>query len=373
MTLNFLARLQLVILRSPIRQAPRVSSRRRSAHRALLVGVCAFLAASAGLAVSLETTRPQWRAPEFGHRLALLRDCERRSSSRPLVLVVGTSRTQNAIFPGAMEFPDTPGSPRVFNFGQSASPPLKELLTLHRVLDAGIKPAAVLVELLPGTLIVNGPAEEQLGTQAARLSAADLRHLAPYCTNADALRTPWLNARLLPFSAQRQVLMNHLAPRWVPWNRRIEVQWESLDADGFQPVLEVSPTFRESAVEHARKEYSGAFAGFVPGAASVRAMRDLVGVCRANNIPVAFYIPPLSPAFRASFAPGVFAAGERYLNQLGRELGTPVLPGHLNTTEDEFMDGHHLLRHGAAKYSQWLAAEHLKPWLSSLRLGGSAP
>ena len=65
-----------------------------------------------------------WRDPEFGHRLPASRT-RTRIADRPLVLILGTSRAQNAFDPSAMGFGDEPGVPRAFNYGQSAAPPLK--------------------------------------------------------------------------------------------------------------------------------------------------------------------------------------------------------------------------------------------------------
>ena len=36
-------------------------------------------------------------------------------------------------------------------------------------------------------------------------------------------------------------------------------------------------------------------------------------------------------------------------------------------TEEDFADGHHMLPAAAGRYSRWLAAERLKPWLASVR------
>jgi hypothetical protein len=158
--------------------------------------------------------------------------------------------------------------------------------------------------------------------------------------------------------------MSHWLPRWLTWQRRIEFLWELVDADGFQPVAAVSPEFRASSVAKARREYAHAFAAFRPGDASVRALADLVALCRAEGIAVAFFVPPVSPDFRRQFAPGVFEAGERYTVRLGREFGVEVFPALPAAGEDEFIDGHHPLRHGAERYSRWLADTHLGPWLA---------
>src|SRR5262249_24528892 len=159
---------------------------------------------------------------------------------------LGTSRTQNGICPAAMGFPDEPGVPRMFNFGQSASPMLKVLLTLLRVLDAGIRPAAVVVEVLPVWLSPDGPAGDQLRDAVPRLSAGDVRHLAPYCANPEALQARWFAARVAPWHAQRVVLMSHWLPRWLSWRERVDPQWDGMEPDGFIPFPQgfATPTFR---------------------------------------------------------------------------------------------------------------------------------
>jgi hypothetical protein len=306
--------------------------------------------------------RPGWRDPEFGHRLPLL-----RSSDRPAVVVIGTSRTQNAIAPAAMALTDEPGSPRVFNFGQSAATPLAELLALHRLLDAGVRPAAVVVELFPPALGVCDPAGSEFLDRAARLSASDLEHLAPHVADVDELRRRWLVARAFPWREQRQSLLSHWAPRWQPWQRRINFQWESLDGDGFQPVDDVSPERRETLTAHARKQYAAAFPGFRPAEVSVRPVRELVALCRREGIPVAFLVPPVSPEFRAAFGPGVLEESESYLHALAAELGVAVFDAPRHMPGADFMDGHHALTRGAERYSRWLAETHLKPWLSRCR------
>ncbi len=348
--------------RIPATRSRLCASRTHAARLALVWGVGLFLVLNFALVIALETVRPEWRDPEFGHRLRLLQ----ADAQRPLILAIGTSRTQNAIAPAAMGFPPGRGAPRVFNFGQSAATPLKELLTLRRVRDAGIKPAAVLVELFPPGLAVNSPAEDDFRDRAARLSLKDLRHLAPHTTNPATLRKTWFAARAVPWYTQRQVLMSHARPRWLPWSMRIDFQWDSLDADGFQPVPGLPPERTAALTALARREYSGAFAGFQPGKVSERAVRELVAVCRHDAIPVAFFIPPISPVFRAAFAPGVLAASDAYLHNLGRELGVAVFPARDDLQESDFMDGHHLLQHGAEAYSRWLAETHVKPWFSRL-------
>ena len=176
-------------------------SRRRAAREAIAFGSALIFIAMVGMTAAVETVKPEWRDPEFGHRLVRLRELESESPDRPLVLILGTSRTQNAFDPSAMGFADEPGAPRVFNFGQSAAPPLKVLLTLLRILDEGIRPSAVIVEVLPMWLGADGSAEDQLRERDA---ATVGRRPAPARA---VLREPGRSSLALARGARRAVVI----------------------------------------------------------------------------------------------------------------------------------------------------------------------
>src|SRR5437764_767065 len=80
--------------------APR--SRRRRARSVLLAGVLLCVAAVLGMGVAVETVAPQWRDPEYGHRLAQVRHWKKTRPDRPLVVAVGSSRTQMGLSPADM-------------------------------------------------------------------------------------------------------------------------------------------------------------------------------------------------------------------------------------------------------------------------------
>lgn len=348
------------------RTRPRAPSRRSSACAGLLSGIGLALAAMLGLSGALETVKPEWRDPEYGHRLIRLRQLQSRWPDRPLVLALGTSRTQNAIAPGAMGFPDESGSPLVFNFAQTGSPALKVLLTFLRLLDEGIRPTALVLEVLPVWLAADGPAERIFRNVEPRLSAGDLRRLAPYTADRSALERKWVGARIAPWSSHRVVLMSHWLPRWLPWSERIDAQWQGMEADGFvpYPAQFASPEFRAIATAHARREHAGIFAGHAFGESSLRALRDLVARCRDERIPVLFVEPPVSPMFRGWFRPGVWESGRERLRLLAVELGIELVCPLEGLQESDFIDGHHMLRETAACYSRRLAKERLGAWLA---------
>ena len=356
-------RLRLFAAKPPRRTA--TASRARRAKFALAVGAIVTLAVFFGLAIAVETGKPEWRDPEYGHRLKQLRALQAAHPHRPLVVAVGSSRTQMGVCPDAMGFADAPDSPLVYNFGQSAAGPLRLLLTLHRLLDAGVKPTRVLVELFPLALAADGPAEVQMRGLGAKLGAADLRRLAPYCEDAGALRGEWASARAASLSSLRLNLMSHWQPGLLPWPKRLDFQWSLLDPRGWlaYPIEDVRDETRAAGIVRARGEYVERLKHFAVGGMSRRAMRDLVTRCESEGVRVAFYLMPEGPAFRSWYPPETRAAVDAAVAELAALA--PVFDATAGFGEAEFADSHHLLRGGAARFSKKLADEHLRAWARS--------
>ena len=339
--------------------APR--SPRRRARSVLVVGFLLIVAAQVGLTAVVETAKPEWRDPEYGHRLRRLRQARRDHPGRPLVVAVGSSRTQMGVSPADMGFPDEPGSPLVFNFGQAGAGPVHQLLTARRLLADGVKPDYLLVEFFPGALVVDGPADEVLRAWGPRLGLADLGRVAPDAADPGGLYRRWAADRVAPWYALRLPLMSHWRPRWLPWDRRVDFQWDGMDPRGFTPYPhpDVPPEKRADGLRQARDQYARYLGDFRLGAASDRALRDLLALARDEGIPVALYLMPESPAFRAWYAPATRAAIADYLPT----LGVPVFDAADGFGEDDFADSHHLLRPAAARFSRRLADDHLRGWV----------
>lgn len=346
--------------------------RRRRAVRVLLTALIAVLLLHLLLALLLETACPHWRDPEFGHRLHQLQRLRQQPEfqHRPLVLILGTSRAQNGLQPAAMVFADATAAPLVFNAAQTGSPPLKVLLTLHRFLDAGTRPDAVMLEVFPPWLALGDPPEKVFANCSERLSWQDIRHLEPYCDDPGQLRRLWLSRRLACWSAQRTILKSHWCPRWLPWNERLDPFWTGMMPDGFMPFLyaEPTPAFRQRAIAHAHDEYAYAFRSIVFSPRSVKALEELTVLCRQHSIALAWVEAPTSAGFRSWFEPGVWEQGRQQLLALARQWQVPLFPADLELDDAEFIDGHHLLRSGAARYSRWLAQQHLWPWWAACGL-----
>ncbi|HEY1190719.1 MAG TPA: hypothetical protein VGE74_24015 [Gemmata sp.] len=351
---------------SPSGRAPVRSAVARS-RLALGAGAGLFLALSVALGVSVETVKPEWRDPEYGHRLNRVREWQAERPERPLVLVFGSSRAQMGVSPAAMGFPDAPGEPLVYNFGYRAGSPLVSWFLLARALDDGVKPRAVLLVASFSEARVSMTAEEQFRPWMTRLSGADLRRLAPFAADPGALREGVWGARRNPLAAHWGALASDLRCPIQDGEAVERWSWEKMDAHGFVrfPVESLGARERESLVAKALAQVAATDGA--PGAVSDRAIRALVARCRAERIAVAVTWSPEAPWLRERYTANAQEGMAAYTLMLRDELGVPVFPapGHLEGAD--FVDGYHLAPNGATKYSRWLADTYLRPWLSGIQ------
>lgn len=331
--------------------------------KAVGVALLVFLLGQVALNIALETVRPEWRDPEFGWRLKAVQKLNATRGARPLVLALGSSRTQMGLSPTDLGVGD---GPIVYNFGEAGSGPLQLLLNLRRVLDAGVKPDAVLAEVMPPTLGYAGAAENFFHEHVTRLGHADLRFLQPYCADATALRNRWLAHRVLPWHAQRFLLLSHWQPSLLPWQTRVDFQWRMMDGRGWVPFPFDNYPEEERARqrEEARRQYEHVLRDFAIAPLPDRATRDLLALCRERGIAVALYRMPEGSNFRGWASPETAAAIDGYL----RQLTVPVFDASTWLPDEAFVDGHHALRAGAKQFSERFGRECLNPWLRACKL-----
>jgi hypothetical protein len=345
-----------------------------SARRAVLTGLALCLGGHLALGFGLDGYWSALRDPEYGCRLNALRERQREEPGRPLVLALGTSRTQMGFKPDAMTVgPLSPGpgrpaaEPLVFNLGLAGCAPLTSLVVLHRLKADGVRPDWVLLEVLPPALHLASMADDLLGgDRVALLKWDDLETARPYCRDPGGLRADWLRARLAPLSAVRFSVVSRFIPGWLPAAHCRRYLWENNDGFGWLcfPLPAPSPEYRARQWEHAQVQYAANLAGFSIMPEPDRALRDALAFCRAEGWRVAVYLMPEGERFRAMYPPGARELLDRYLAGVGRDFGVPVLDARgFIPDESEFSDSHHPLPSGAQHFSERFAREALGPWL----------
>jgi hypothetical protein len=329
--------------------------------------VVAFAAVTLALAVAAETVKPEWRDPEYGHRLRAAKRWQRERPDRPLVAVLGSSRAQMDVSPAAMDFPDQPGSPLVYNFGYRRADPILVWLQLARLLDDGVRPRAVLVMLSDDEIRSAQPPDEVVRLWESRFSIADLRRLEPYADEPDAFRQRG-GTRRNPWVARRPALVTELPDGWRVGDLIHTGAWERMDRHGFSPfpMKIITPVTRAAVMDSLRQFHAALVDTELPPPISVRVYQDLIARCRTAGIAVAACWAPDSPSGRAVYTSQASATREARARVLAAAIGVPVFPAPDELTDDDFADGYHLCASGARKYSRWLAEAHLKPWLAAV-------
>lgn len=351
---------------APRSVSPR-TPRRRKACWVLFTALSITLIIHATFLSLLETVRPEWRDPEFGCRLRSFQALQAEQPASPIVVALGSSRTQMAFSPNHMPIPET--GPIVFNFGRSGSGPIRQLMILHRLLDQGIRPDAVIIEFMPATYHAE-TVEDIFDKQTSLLSHRDVALLTRYVDEPRPFWGRWAHVRLHSLYHHRMMVMSHLQPGWLPWPLRQDFLWKMTDRYGWSPYFHssVSQTHREEQLALNEQSYRPLLQDLHIQAQTEQALRDMVRVCRSTGIAVALFLSPESPRFRSWYSLQSSQRCQAFLNQVVAEMALPIFDATDGFGEEAFVDGHHMLREGAIDFSQRLWTGHISPWLASIGL-----
>jgi hypothetical protein len=330
---------------------------------AVVLWTLAFVAAGhLGLALVIEYARPDLRDAEYGEHVKHLRQRLREAPDRPLVVALGSSRVLNALAaddlaPGRHEA--RTGKPLVFNMALVGAGPTGELICLRRLLDQGIRPRAVLIEVLPQTLHpVPGDTQvlEPIPEQRRNWRHRDV-------LPADEQRS-WLQEGITPpWFAYRYGMLRRLAPTWLPPEKLAEV----LPTTGYgwlpYPYEKVSPEYYAAKLKLVRDLYAPVLDFTAINSRADRLYRAILEECREHGIVVLGLITmPESSDFRRWYKSGTIEVIDNYLARLCQDYGTRYINAREWLPDNHFADGHHLLLPGAHAFTARLWREVVQPW-----------
>lgn len=330
----------------------------RAARAAVAWGAVGVLALHAAAALTMTVFAPQTRDPEYGRRVIDLKARLAEHPGRPLVVVIGSSRTSMGLCPAAWE-ESRPNGPRpdplLFNLSLVGSGPVMELMALRRMYADGIRPDAVVFEYWPPFMREDGVYFEPDRVDLSRLYATDREVVRGYFPHPAHTERRMVQNRLHPIYENRHRLLAQVAPSWLPWDRRLNVGWENLDGWGWLPGLDEHPSRpdrRALRLDHCRPIYMGMFHDYTIHPLADRAMRESVAVARANGAKVAFAYLPESAEFRSWYPPAAEQMARAHLAGLLGELGTPLIDARLWMPDESLVDGFHLSRVAAAEFTR---------------------
>jgi hypothetical protein len=324
----------------------------RRPWRVLGWAVLFFAVLQAGLGVSLDRWLPGVRDPEYARKERQLRHRRDEAPGRPLVVMLGSSRTLLGLQAGRLG-----EGAVVYNFGVVGCGPVLEGVYLRRLLAAGVRPDLLLVEVLPAAFNRSaGHPLEEGWLNGRRLGPDEVAGLWPYHSHPGRLLGQWCQARGLPCVGYQAGLRGLLGLD------RPALAW---DAHGWlaYPLTGPKPAARRRLTDAARRQYEDSLGEFRLAEGPARALDDLLDRCRREGIPAALVLMPESAEFRGFYAPGLHAGLTDYLAGVSREKGVPLIDAGSWVGDAGFWDGHHLLPEGAAEFTDRFGREALPPLL----------
>ncbi len=351
-------------------------SNARSMHRrrplpwrsraSIIWALLTFLGIQLVLSLLMDHWQPELRDPEYGYKLGRLRDRIHEEPQRPLLVVLGSSRSGLAFRPEVLprHRPGCSESPIVFNFSLTGAGPLTELICLRRLLSDGIRPSRVLVEVLPPLLYQEDDWAEEHWLGNNRLGWKDVLLLRRYFDDRWGLMRDWSEARLTACFSYRFCIMSRWAPGWLPWQCRRD-GWTGMNNFGWLPYHHQTVDAEEyqRALAVARNQYQLPLQQFRITDVPDRALREILELCRKKHIAAMLILMPEGTEFQSWYPPPVRAEIEAYLAGLSRTHQVPLIDARSWSDDSAFVDSHHLLPAGAAAFTQRFDQEVLQPIL----------
>ena len=317
---------------------------------------------------------PALREPQYGHKLAVLKRHLGQLAGRPLVLLLGTSRTAYGVRPDALG--SSPEQPLVFNFAIVGGGPIYELLHLRRLLEAGIRPQAVVIEIHPALLkmppefvLVQVPPVEYC-------NAHDMELLDGYLASGPSVWREWACCRAEALYRFRCEIVRRIAPRWLPDQRPNVHAVEKMASFGWVPGPWGRPSdaHRQANARVVRQVYAPCYNNFAVSDGPDRALRELLALCQQEKIVSSLLLMPESDELRDDVVTAAQPAIERYVGELAREYGAEVFDASHWCESADFFDGQHLLSDAAGRLSERLGRRVLDNWMAShLQPGRGVP
>jgi hypothetical protein len=341
---------------------------RSQARPALLWTLIFFFVGHLIAGVYLHRRHPELFDPEVTLRLRKLPALLAQAPDRPLALALGSSRIVLGFRPASVMEQTTANERQavLFNFSMLGVGPVGERLVLHRLLQKGIRPKWLFLEVYPPALTQQFPFAEQLRTFRRDLYWSDVPVLSCLYQRGWEAIEQILAQTLTPMLEYRESVLEHYLPSVVP------SMLKDLSDRGFEKGLayrlddfgwvEYPIGADKSHAERARRFTKPLFDNFFIDAVSDRALHDLLAECRTHNIQVVFLLMPEHSLVRGWYA----SMQDRflpYLRRLSAENRAPIVDARVWRPDEDIPDCNHLSPKGARAFSERFGREVYRPLL----------
>ena len=330
----------------------------------LLIGFALFQVV---LAVVIDCWPSRVRDPEYATKLQHLKALLAKDPQRPLVIMLGSSRTAFGLAGASLSASGSEPGPTVFNFGLLGGGPLLETVAFRRLLAEGIRPQLVYLEVMPALMVESeGFLLEEKMLDGARLSVREMLRLRQHYHEPRNVLASWFLGRLLPCYRHQTEVRDELGLD-APQPSRNPRNPGRLDPYGWRARTDkITEDYRKQTTAIALSQYNGFCTSTRIARGPVRALESLLRQCQREGISVGLVLMPEGTAFRALYSPEARAACDALLAQLERRWDVQVIDARTWVDDRGFWDMHHMLPAGARQFSERFGREALQPALSKL-------
>lgn len=356
------------------------SVRGRRARSLILWAIAVVLGIHGGLMCWTTFASPYLEDKEFEERYAAYskRWRQAHAKGRETMVIVGSSRLEWGLYARIVEetiASRASAAPMVHNFGFSGAGPLIDWAIVRRLIASPVPPDRVVIEINP----IFYHTRDGAAYETPRL----VREKIFPCERKSLDRLGW-----------RQVNAAHWSDECVPaWSRgRANIVWWSLrkkltadERRGDHPppddwgdanlnVPTPDPASRAILTKRSKDAYCECLQNLEVEATTRAAMDDVLALCRAKGIRVAFFIMPESDAFREWYVLKSHAAIDGLLRHLAAGQDAAFFDARLWFPDPAiYYDSHHLLDDGARRFSRRFADECLVSWIAEQSRTNSGP
>jgi hypothetical protein len=339
--------------------------------RAAVIGAAGlFVIWQLGLSGGIELARPELRDPTFEIKYRQLAQLIARA---PLptrtVVFLGSSMTGHGAKADIVDkiASDAVGKPVVgYNFGISAAGPFAHLVYIRRLLNRGVRPDVVVLEISP--MLFEAPRLETRRFPAYVLEHGDLETVARYAAAPD-LCLEWWESHLLPAHGYRRMILSQSARILVPFDDRAEL-WEDADEHGYRARQPLPPPELQQVLTRVEEGFKRNWTKFKIDPDSLKALKEITELLDRERIACVMVLPPAGPLLRSLYPPEPVAQLLNDFKSLSEQHGFPLVDAAEWCDEDEFTDSHHMNDRGAVKFTNRLISEAIVPTLSGLNPDG---
>jgi hypothetical protein len=341
----------------------------RSARRACLYGA-AILVVLQIIVVAIFHEVPQFGDPIFGARADRLQQRLRADpGERPLTIVaLGSSRVQNGVSGQVIEKIVEENLHRrcvCFNFGFPWEGPITEHLYLQRLIDQGIRPDLLIVDVFPLYLIdIDRRPIEATRLEPERIRRTEAASLSRYGFDKHEIQRAHREAAISPWTRLRCQMLSRSGDRLIPAGN-IYQNCGRFDDTGWLPIdAAMSPVEgRSRRVARQVTEFAPYLADWQPSARERQALRDLLALARVKGIPTLLVAMPSASEFRMLLSEKSRLRVAQLHAELRRDFGVAIVDAEGWLPNSEFNDALHLYSRGAEFFTRRFCAEEIVPLL----------